>query len=82
MSAVLPALSPHPLRRIPLWSLLFPTCLYLPSLFPLLQASVGPANDWELFSRWAGEPWGATLSPSVIYTHLEPSLVDWLIQQV
>jgi hypothetical protein len=43
---------------------------------------VGPANDWELFSRWEEEPWGATMQPTVAYTVLDTGLVDWLVQKV
>ena len=56
-------------------------CVIPPPLV-CLQADVGPANDWELFSRWEDEPWGATMQPTVVYTVQDTGLVDWLIQKV
>jgi hypothetical protein len=44
-------LSPHP----------SPLC---PPSLQHSQADVAIANNWELFSRWADEPWGVPLPPS------------------
>lgn len=43
---------------------------------------VGWAHDWELVSRWDGEPWIATLQPTVHYTletsHQDLESVRWM----
>jgi glycosyltransferase involved in cell wall biosynthesis len=45
------------------------------------QAEVGYATDWDLVSRWKGEPWAATLRPTVIYHGANDAYVESLLAQ-
>ena len=43
------------------------------------QEEVGYATDWDLVSRWKGEPWAASLKPTVIYYGASDEYVKWLL---